>query len=158
MNQRMTPEERKALEQRAASATRRGELADAFEALKQLASAFPDEPGFQNRLAELQSTLQPSELMNPKARAPLEKRAPSSLTDQAELFAAQGQYAMAISIYRQLLAQQPEGELIKERLAELFQLAQASDPRPSAPRPQTPVDPKTALEDLLERIGTRKRR
>ncbi len=154
MNAGMTPEERRALEQRADRATRRGELAEAFSALKQLAAAWPDDAGLQQRLAEFQASLQPAELMSAKAHFAAEPSAPQSEADRAERLAAQGNYRDAIAIYRQLIAQRPDADLLKERLAELFQLAQVTA-RPSAPQP---VDRATALNDMLERITSRRRK
>jgi hypothetical protein len=70
---------------------------------------------------------------------------------EAESLAAKGKYKEAIAIYRALLKDRPDWDLVKERLAELFQLAQVAAPN------KTSVDQAGALKHLLDRINTRKR-
>ena len=148
----MTPEERQSIEARADRALRRGELSEAFRLFQQLKGAFPDDAALQTRIALLQETLQPAELLSPKANFRAEPAgAPQSPMDEAEVRAARGDYAGAIALYRTLLAARPDSELIKERLAELFGLVQAQAPR------RAPHQREAVLAELLSRISTRKR-
>ncbi|MFZ5442847.1 MAG: hypothetical protein ACOZQL_22770 [Myxococcota bacterium] len=147
----MTPVERAALESQVERHLRRGELSDAWRALQQLVAAFPDDDALAARLAQLEESLDPLE----RRRAAVAKAEPSGThktpMHQAEALAAAGRYAEAIGIYRQLLAERPDWELVKERLAELFQLARVAHPA------RAPVNREAVLEHLLERISTRKR-
>jgi tetratricopeptide (TPR) repeat protein len=147
----MSPAERQACEQRAERALRRGDFAEALSALRALAEAFPDELALATRLSELHASLGPGEGV---AQAPV-STAPSGVSrspmHQAEALAARGDFAGAIATYRQLLADNPQLELVRERIDELLQLAQArTTPRRSVSREQL-------LEHLLGRIATRKR-
>lgn len=147
----MSPLERQAHESRAERALKRGELAAALDELRALAAAFPDDPGLAARLAQLEANVSPQDLT---ARAPISSE-PSGVfaspMHEAEARAARGDFAGAIALYRRLLSDKPQLELVKERLAELFQLAQASEaPRQSVSREQV-------LEHLLGRISSRRR-
>jgi tetratricopeptide (TPR) repeat protein len=147
----MTEAEREALESQVDRHVRRGELSEAFGALEKLVQAFPDDAGLADRLAQLEASLDPSE----RRRVAVTRIDPTgghkSPMHLAEAHAAAGRYAEAISIYRTLLASRPDWDLVKERLAELFQLAQVAAP------PKTTVNREAVLEHLLERISTRKR-
>ena len=147
----MTPEERTALETQIERHVRRGELGQAYAALQRLSDAFPDELALTQRLAQVEASLDPAE----RRRVPVPISEPSGVhkspMHQAEAFAAAGRYRDAIGIYRALLQSRPDWDLVKERLAELFQLAQVADP----PRP--PVNRENVLGHLLERITSRKR-
>ncbi len=152
----MTPSERDALEAKAERSLRRGELAEALAAFRQLSGAFPTDQALAARLAELQESLQPAELMNPKSNFRSEPpAAATSPFDEAEALASRGDLHGAMTIYRKLMAERPDAELVRERLAELFTLAKARGaPPPAAPQAK-PVD--SLLSDLLARIGDRKR-
>ena len=151
----MSPLEREALEAKAERSLRRGELSEAFGIYKQLTTAFPADAALQRRVAELKESLQPAELMNPKSNFRSESTAgtPASPFDAAEVFASKGDYPAAIAIYRKLMAERPDSELIRERLTELFQLAQAGQAPPAPVK--KPLD--AVLADLLSRISDRKR-
>jgi tetratricopeptide (TPR) repeat protein len=148
----MMPDERRTLEASAERHLRRGELREAVSLLQQLVQTYPGDAALIERLAQLEENLQPAELMSPKAALRSDpKIAPSPMHD-AEALASRGDFAGAITIYRQLLAQNPAAELVRERLAELFQLAQARSPA----RP-TGSSRAQVLEHLLERITSRRR-
>lgn len=147
----MSPDERQALETKAERALRRGNFAEAVAIFRDVALAFPDDAALAARIAELEANLGPGEA---RARAPISAE-PSGVfrspMHEAEALAARGDFAGAIATYRRLLADNPGLELVKERLAELFQLAQAS----TAPKHE--VSREQVLEHLLDRISTRKR-
>lgn len=147
----MTPEERQAVESQVERHLRRGELSEAWAKLERLVSECPDDPALAARLAQLEESLDPSE----RHRVALTRAEPTgghkSPMHRAEALAAAGKYTEAIGIYRALLASRPDWDLVKERLAELFQLAQVAEPK------RTPVNREGLLEHLLERISTRKR-
>lgn len=148
----MTPEERTALESQADRHVRRGELAEAWGLLQRLVEAFPEEPALADRLAQLEASMDPLERRRVAVAKVESTGSHKSPMHRAEALAAAGKYAEAIAIYRQLLADRPDWDLVKERLAELFQLAQVAHPaaRPNAHR-------EALLETLLERISTRRR-
>ena len=147
----MLPEERAALEAKVDRHLRRGEMGDAFACLAQLAEAFPDELELQDRLAQLEESLDPAEKRRVAMLRPEPTGSNKSPMHRAEALAAQGKYVEAIEIYRALLASRPDWELVKERLAELFQLAQVASPARPA------VNREGVLEHLLDRISSRKR-
>lgn len=148
----MSPDERTTLEARAERCLRRGELTEAFGIFRQLTTAFPDDDALQRHVADLEGSLQPAELMNSRANFKTDRDAQSP-TEKAEQLAAAGDYAGAIAAYRKLLTERPDNELVKERLAELFTLARAAAPRPSAPTRHR----EAVLGELLSRIGARKK-
>lgn len=147
----MTPEQRVALEQRAERSIRRGDLADALRCLGTVARAFPNDQALKERLEQIEGSLQPQELVNASTTWHSE---PSSLSatgaQRAEALASRGDFIGAVSVYRTLARENPSSELIRERLAELFQLAQAKAHRPALAKQQL-------LEHLLERIASRRR-
>ena len=149
----MTPEERKETEQRADRALRRGELTEAHELLQALARAFPDDAGLRAKLGNLKESLQPAELSGARTARPA-KEASTSPVDEAELLASRGDFAGAIAIYRKVIAERPDSELVKERLAELFALAQARATHRTAPA----KDKALILSELLSRIDSRRRK
>lgn len=147
----MTPEERTSLETQAERHLRRGELADAYAVLSKLSAVFPDEPELALRVEQLEQSLDPAEQRRVAMTRPEPTGKHKTPMHEAESLAAKGRYKEAITIYRGLLAQRPDWDLVKERLAELFELAQVAAPnKPS-------VDQKGVLEHLLDRISTRKR-
>jgi tetratricopeptide (TPR) repeat protein len=168
----MTPDERTEAEARADRALRRGELSSALELYQAIVKAFPKDEIIALKLQRVRETLQPMELQHAKYRATPEPQLPTTSgdVDVAEALAAKGDYAGAIAIYRKALDTRPNSELIKERLGELFQLAQSMAPR-STPRPppvdrsappatteaEVPVSSPRMLSDLLDQIGRRRR-
>lgn len=148
----MTPAERSTLETQIDRHVRRGELAEAWAALQQLCAAFPEDANLAQRLVELEQGLDPAE----RRRAAVAKVETTgsfkSPMHEAEAHAAAGRYKDAIALYRGLLTERPDWELVKERLAELFQLAQVA-----APQRRQPVNRESILLHLLERILARKR-
>lgn len=150
----MTPADRQLIEARAERSLRRGELSEAFSLFRELVAAFPDDEPLKNRVRELEGSLQPAELMSAKANFKAEPEAtPRSATEQAEHLASAGDYAGAIAAYRRLLTARPDNELVKERLHELFTLAQAAAPSASAPTRHR----EAVLGELLSRIDARRR-
>ncbi|MGV3619788.1 MAG: hypothetical protein ACO1OB_03165 [Archangium sp.] len=147
----MSPGDRTTLEAKIERHLRRGELSEAWAALNGLCEAFPEEDALKLRLRQLEESLEPSEWR----RVTLAKTEPSGVHKSpmhyAEGLAAAGKYTEAIEIYRALLDERPDQELVKERLGELFQLAQVAQAR----RPT--VDRAGVLEHLLERINARRR-
>jgi tetratricopeptide (TPR) repeat protein len=148
----MTPGERQELEHKAERSLRRGELREALALFRQLAQAFPGDAQLASRLAQVEGNLQSGELTSGKnvfrAEAPGTFTSP---THEAEALASRGDFAGAVSIYRKVLAANPAAELVKERLTELFQLAQAR----TGPRA---VNKEQLLQHLLERVLARKGR
>lgn len=144
----MSPDERTEAEQRADRALRRGELSTALSLFQEIAAAFPGDEVVQLKLARIRENLQPMELTSAKTRVPIDQAPPPTNSIQsAEALAARGDYAGAIALYRKALEKRPDSDLIRERLAELFQIAQSMAPRASAPsnppvRP-SPGDPLT---------------
>jgi Flp pilus assembly protein TadD len=147
----MTQEERQAVETNVDRHLRRGELPEAWAALHQLVVAFPEDAAVAARLAQLEESLDPMERQRVAPTRAEPTGGHKSPMHQAESLAAAGRYKEAIAIYRALLASRPDWELVKERLAELFQLAQVAEPK------RTPVNREGLLEHLLERINARKR-
>lgn len=147
----MTPEERTSLETQAERHLRRGELADAYAVLAKLAAAFPEEPELALRLEQLELSLDPAEQRLVAMARPEPTGSHKTPMHEAESLAAKGRYKEAITIYRALLTQRPDWVLVKERLDELFELAQVAAPN------RTTVNRAGVLEHLLERISTRKR-
>lgn len=147
----MTPVERSSLESQVERHIRRGEMPEAWSTLHILCGAFPDDEALRERLERLEQNLDPEERR---------RVSPSGITraikfatpmHEAEALAGAGKYKESISIYRALLVERPDLELVKERLAELFQLAQVAAP------PRQPLSQINFLEHLLSRISARKR-
>jgi hypothetical protein len=174
----MTPDERTEAEARADRALRRGELSSALALYQAISDAFPGDDVIAQKLAGIRESLQPHELSHAKSRAPAEPApAPSGSVQEAEALAAKGDYAAAVAIYRRAVAERPDSDLFKERLAELFQLAQSIAPRNTpAPFPRAavaattdrsgspattdrdvPVSSPRLLSDLLDQISRRRR-
>ena len=152
----MSPQERDTLEVKADRAMRRGELSAALAFLQQLSAAFPEDLALAGKLKHLKENVQPIELTSAKNRfEPQGSRAGSTPLDEAEALAARGDYPAAIARYRRALAEKPNSDLLKERLAELFGLMQAQAPRP-APAVM-PKSPELTLSELLDRIAIRRK-
>lgn len=147
----MTPAERTSLEEKLERHLRRGELSEAWGSLSRLTDAFPEDGALSERLKQLEDGLEPSEWR----RVTMARAEPSNVHKSpmhyAESLAAAGKYVEAIEIYRALLDERPDQELVKERLSELFQLAQVAEPKRPA------VNRAGVLEHLLERITSRRR-
>ena len=174
----MTADERTEAEARADRALRRGELSTALALFQAIATAFPADEVVQLKLKRIRENLQPMELSHAKTRVPLDVAPPPTNSIQsAEALAARGDYAGAIALYRKALEKRPDSPLVRERLAELFQIAQSMAPRasapaaaaapakpgvgaapaPSAPTRQAPVSTARLLSDLLDQISRRRR-
>ncbi len=153
----MTADERDTLEAKGDRAMRRGELSAALGYFQQLVVAFPNDRTLAEKLSNLRENLQPMELTSAKSRFVPDPSAPrpgtSSPLDAAEALAARGDYAGAIAAYRQALAAKPDSQLLKERLAELFNLMQSQPPRKAPLRTA-----ESLMEQWLERIAARRKR
>lgn len=147
----MSPEERTALEGKVERHLRRGELSEAWASLSRLTDAFPEDASLQLRLRQLEESLEPSEWRRVTMARPEPSGVHKSPMHYAEGLAAAGKYTEAIEIYRALLDERPDWELVRERLGELFQLARVAQARRPA------VDRAGVLEHLLERINARRR-
>jgi predicted Zn-dependent protease len=145
----MSPAERAALESQIERHLKRGEMGDAWAKAQQLADAFPDDVALAGRLVELEAGLDPAERRRVSFRQESTGGHKSPMS-RAEELASSGKFADAISIYRDLLASRPDWELVKERLSELYQLAQVAAPNRVA-------NHEGLLEHLLDRIATRRR-
>ena len=155
----MTDDERTEAEAKADRLVRRGDLSTAMSLYRAIAVAYPVDQVIAEKLARIEDSLQPMELTHAKARSVGDGPfAASTPTERAEALAARGDFAGAIGAYRQLLAERPDSELIRERLGELFTLAQAMA-KPSGPKAAAPkrVSTTSLLSGLLERIASRKR-
>lgn len=149
----MTEDERRQIEQRAERALRRGELGEAHGLLRQVVEVFPTDAALQQRVALLAEDLQPGDLLGHPTLPSYPTPPPISRVDEAERLVDQGDFNGAISIYKLLLTQTPEAELLSERLAELLPLAQS---RASHPPPKK--DTASMLTELLKRLESRRRR
>jgi len=135
----VTPDERTEAEVRADRALRRGELSTALELYTAIAAAFPNDELVAQKLKRIRENLQPMELSHAKTRVPIDQAPPPTNSIQsAEALAARGDYAGAIALYRKALEKRPDSDLIRERLAELFQIAQAMAPKAAAPGAAVP--------------------
>lgn len=154
----MTAEERADLEGRAERAKRRGEMSEALALLEQVSRAFPEDEALSGKLALLRDSLQPMELQSAKTKfdGPAHSGRPATPEQEGERLFALGDYAGAAAAYRRALAQKPGSELIRERLFELFKLAQAA-PRHSPTDAALPKSPDKLLTALLDRIAARRR-
>jgi tetratricopeptide (TPR) repeat protein len=155
----MTPAARAELETRAERCLRRGELDEALAHFETLAREFPEDATLAARLAHLRETLQPMELQNVKARF-IEEHAPlghASPMQEGERLFALGDYAGAAAAYRRALHERPDNELIRERLFELYQLAQTAPQQPSPTDKALPKEPVHRLNALLDRLAARRR-
>ncbi len=120
-----SPDEK--LEARAERAVRRGDLLMAVDIFERLSSDHPEDERLRQRTEAVRSLLQPSELVHRRrATEPLpDQTSDLKLTDaeRGEVFAAAGRYADAVRAYRLAVGAQPENELLRDRLVELFGLA-----------------------------------
>ena len=119
----MTAEE---LEQRAERAVRRGELLVGLELYETYLAQRPDDERVRQRMEAVRALLQPSELVNRRRVDPEEpERAspPVSAAEQGEVLAGSGRFAEAAEAYARAAAENPENQLLRERLQELRALA-----------------------------------
>lgn len=173
----MTQAERAETEARADRLLRRGELADAAALYERLLTAFPGDPVLEGKLSELRDSVGPAELHAARARlaappAAAKVRGPLSPELEGEELFARGDYVNAAAAFRRALKERPDNELLKERLLEVFALAQAQQPGARQPRPASApaasppppaaspaprAAPEDVLRSLLGRIADRKR-
>ncbi len=148
----MTADERSQHEARADRAVKRGEMAEALEALRRLRAAFPDDARYAERLQEIETSVAPGELTRPRPND-----AATTRQAEAEALLSEGDPVGALNLYRQLVAEQSGNELFRERLAEIFDLVSARRPsgRPGAGAPREARA--AALEELLGRVLRRRR-
>lgn len=148
------------LRARADRCVRRGEVSEALAIYRELLSRSPDDPALAERVRNLESTLDPDELQRVGRTAPAaaepDALGPVSPEQEGERLFALGDYVGAAAAYRRALAERPDSDLIKERLGELFQLAQAA-PRSSPTDRALPTDAAGKLRALLDRIASRRR-
>jgi tetratricopeptide (TPR) repeat protein len=143
----VTQDEKEELEIKAERLVRRGDFAGALAQFHSLRDHFPHDGALARRIDELESGLQPSELHAKNGAAEVAV----SPVHEAEALSAKGEFSKAIAIYRKLLSERPDWELGKERLAELFQLAQSASPV------KRPVDRIALYQELLSRVVSRRR-
>lgn len=141
-------------------ALRRGDMSEAVRLFEEALRAAPQDEGIQRKLANVRENLQPSELQSvmftpPPAPAELPPLAVTPEQEGERLFAL-GDYVGAAAAYRRALRDKPDSELIRERLVELFQLAQAA-PRHQPTEQKLPASPEEKLKALLDRISARKK-
>lgn len=152
--------DRASLETQAERSLRRGELSEALSLFQSLAAAFPGDAQLAARIRDLSESLQPAELHRlPRDAADLPVPPPSDdPAQEGERLFALGNYAAAAASYRAAVAADPENDLLRERLEQLYQLALATS-RPSANGRSgaPPPDPARVLSTLLDRISTRRR-
>lgn len=159
----MTPHERKELEAMADRARRRGELNEAVALYAEIADEYPLDDLLQAKLKSLEDSLEPTEELTIFTATALEddQREAQPLVE-AERFASRGDFTEALAIYRRVLMAQPDNALVRERLAELFELALTEAPIITATvvvedEPVTAAPPAELLAGLLTRIASRRR-
>jgi len=152
----MTSDARAEMESRAERCVRRGDFAQALGLYRALADAFPQEAALFDRIAQIEENLQPAELLSPKARTVSAEMPALSLEQEGERLFASGDVLGAAAAYRRAVEAKPDNQLLRERLVEIFQLAQQ---RGSPPKVHSPPRPskEEALAALLERVLARRR-
>ena len=157
----MTPEARAEMVAHAERALRRGELTEALSLFEKLCRTFPQDPALALKLTTVREMLQPEEIQALRSSAtplPRERIAqgPSSPVAEGERLFALGDYVGAAAAYRRALQERPDSELIRERLVELFQLAQTL-PSQSPTDRKLPQQVEPLLLALLDRVASRRR-
>jgi tetratricopeptide (TPR) repeat protein len=154
----MNPEARVEMVSHAERALRRGELSEAVGLYERLCRAFPQDPGLALKLANLREMLQPEELQAIQASLRHEPMplGPSSPVTEGERLFTLGDYVGAAAAYRRALQERPDSELIRERLVELFGLAQTL-PSHSPTDRKLPQQVEPFLLALLDRVASRRR-
>lgn len=143
---------------------RRGELLKALTLYRQLAAAQPNRQDLLLRMRQLAESMDPAELRAAQGHAADRAPAPTATPEEeGERLFQLGDFGGAAAAYRRALEAKPESTLIRERLVELFQLAQAQHGRATTARPKAappstrPLDPEALLRALLGRIAERRR-
>lgn len=145
------------MEARAERCLRRGEMSEALSLYRQLVAELPGDAALKAKLAHLEESVDPRELHSGALPPTEAKHAPATTPEQeGERLFALGDFAGAAAAYRRALNEKPDSELIKERLIELFRLAQTA-PRHSPTDSALPEDPESKLRALLDRISARKK-
>jgi tetratricopeptide (TPR) repeat protein len=159
----MNPEARAEMVAHAERALRRGELSEALSLYESLCRAFPKDEALAVKLANLRETLQPQELQTLQAlrasAVPVPEdvpQGPSTPVTEGERLFFLGDYVGAAAAYRRALQENPENELFRERLVELYRLARAL-PVSSPTDRQLPRQPEPLLHALLDRLAARRR-
>ncbi len=114
------------LEQLAERAVRRGELLIALEHFEAFLAQQPDDDRVRQRMESVRALLQPSELVSRRRSEPdIPHPSADTLSDaeRGEMHASSGRFDEAARVYERALAQSPNNELLRERLAELRALA-----------------------------------
>jgi tetratricopeptide (TPR) repeat protein len=143
----MTRDEKEEFEIKAERLVRRGEFAQALRIFLHVQVAFPEDAHLRARIDELQASLEPSEL---SLKSAMPEAAPTPI-HEAESLCSRGDFAGAIAIYRKLIQARPDWELGKERMTELFHLAQSARPH------KRPLDRVALYEELLQKISNRRK-
>jgi tetratricopeptide (TPR) repeat protein len=114
------------LEQRAERAVRRGELLVALEHFEAYLAQQPDDERVRQRMESVRALLQPSEMVSRRRSEP-DEPGPSvemlSAAEAGEMHASSGRFDEAARFYERDLQQNPDNELLRERLEELRALA-----------------------------------
>lgn len=155
----MNPEARAEMVAHAERALRRGELSEAVGLYERLCRAFPQDHGLSLKLANLKEALQPEELQALRSTLPPQPMplGPSSPVTEGERLFALGDYVGAAAAYRRALQERPDSELIRERLVELFRLAQNMPSQASPTDRKLPRQVEPLLLALLDRVAARRR-
>jgi tetratricopeptide (TPR) repeat protein len=150
--------ERAQHEVQAERAVRRGDLSAALAMYRKLVQAFPQDPRLQERLADVEGSMHPAELIRAKsvAVAADPDLRPSTPEQEGERLCVMGDYAGAAAAYRRALGERPDNELVRERLDELYRLARA-DQTLSPTDESLPPARQALLQALLGRIASRRR-
>lgn len=132
------------LEQRAERAVRRGELLNALDLYEVLLARLPEDERLRARMEVVRSLLQPSELVHRHKPEPIPELSTEPMTDaeQGEFHAAEGRFVLAAQAYRRAVADEPDNELLQERLVELMKLL---------PSQKSALDDGLASAEVLER-------
>jgi tetratricopeptide (TPR) repeat protein len=153
------PEAFAELVSKADRAVRRGEMSEAVRLYEDALKQNPSDAALATKLDHLRASLQPSELMSGKIPVPEQSGphlVPMTPEQEGERLFGLGDYAGAAAAYRRALRDKPDSELIKERLFELYRLAQTA-PRHSPTDKALPKEKDALLKALLDRISARKK-
>jgi len=158
----MKPEARAEMVAHAERALRRGELNKALGLYEALCRAFPEDEALALKLANLRETLQPHELqalqsLQASAVPEAIPQGPSTPVTEGERLFFLGDYVGAAAAYRRALQEQPDNELFRERLVELYRLARSLPVSPSPTDRQLPRQAEPLLHALLDRLAARRR-